>query len=79
MRAALRSCPRSSASAAAAPGIAAGAGIAAVATAGYTGSVVKGPVIGFLARGIGLSGALGLVVAVSAAIAMLGPRLERGG
>jgi len=65
--------------AAAAPGIAAGAGIAAVATAGYTGSVIEGPVIGFLARGVGLSGALGLVVAVSAAIALLGPRLERGG
>jgi MFS family permease len=65
--------------AAAAPGISAGAGIAAVATAGYTGSVVEGPVIGFLARGIGLSGALGLVVVVSAAIALLGPRLERGG
>ena len=65
--------------AAAAPGVAAGAGIAAVATAGYTGSVVEGPVIGFLARGIGLSGALGLVVAASAAIALLGPRLERGG
>jgi predicted MFS family arabinose efflux permease len=65
--------------AAAAPGISAGAGIAAVATAGYTGSVIEGPVIGFLARGIGLSGALGLVVAVSAAIALLGPRLERGG
>ncbi|MGZ4355164.1 MAG: MFS transporter [Gaiellaceae bacterium] len=65
--------------AAAAPGISAGAGIAAVATAGYTGSVIEGPVIGFLARAIGLSGALGLVVAVSAAIALLGPRLERGG
>jgi predicted MFS family arabinose efflux permease len=65
--------------AAAAPGIASGAGIAAVATAGYIGSVIEGPVIGFLARGIGLSGALGLVVAVSAAIALLGPRLERGG
>ena len=65
--------------AAAAPGISAGAGIAAVATAGYTGSVIEGPVIGFLARGIGLSGALGLVVAASAAIALLGPRLERGG
>jgi predicted MFS family arabinose efflux permease len=65
--------------AAAAPGISAGAGIAAVATAGYTGSVVEGPVIGFLARAITLSGALGLVVAASAAIALLGPRLERGG
>ncbi len=65
--------------AAAAPGISAGAGIAAVATAGYTGSVIEGPVIGFLARAITLSGALGLVVAASAAIALLGPRLERGG
>jgi hypothetical protein len=62
--------------AAAAPGVASGAGIAAVATAGYTGGVIEGPVIGFLARGVGLSGALGLVVVVSAAIALLGPRLE---
>lgn len=63
--------------AASAPGVASGAGIAAVATAGYTGTVVEGPAIGFLARGVGLSGALGLVVAASAAIALLGPRLER--
>jgi hypothetical protein len=59
-----------------APGIASGAGIAAVATAGYTGGVVTGPVIGFLARAVGLTGALGLVAAASAVIALLGVRLR---
>jgi MFS family permease len=59
------------------PGVGAGAGIAAVATAGYTGGVVNGPAVGFLARGVGLSGALGLVAAASALIALLGGRLER--
>lgn len=58
-----------------APGIASGAGIAAVATAGYTGGVVQGPAIGFLARAVGLTGALGLVAAAAALIALLGPRL----
>jgi fucose permease len=58
-----------------APGIAQGAGIAAVATAGYSGALVNGPVIGFVARGVGLSGALGLVAAAGAMIALLGPRL----
>jgi hypothetical protein len=53
----------------------AAAGIAAVATAGYSGAVVNGPVIGFLARGIGLTGALGLVGAAGLVIALLGPRL----
>ena len=52
--------------AAAAPGISSGAGIAAVATAGYTGGVVNGPAIGFLARGIGLTGALGLIAVAGA-------------
>jgi fucose permease len=50
-------------------------GIAAVATAGYTGAVVNGPAIGFLARGVGLTGALGLVGAAGLVIALLGPRL----
>jgi fucose permease len=63
--------------AAAAPGISSGAGIAAVATAGYTGGVVNGPSIGFLARGVGLSGALGLVAAAGLVIAVLGPKLQR--
>ena len=57
------------------PGVASGAGIAAVATAGYAGAVVNGPAIGFLARGIGLSGALSLVAVGAALIAILGPRL----
>jgi MFS family permease len=58
-----------------APGIAQSAGIAAVATAGYLGGVVNGPAIGFLARGVGLSAALGLVAAAGATVAALGPRL----
>jgi predicted MFS family arabinose efflux permease len=62
--------------AAAAPGVSSGAGIAAVATAGYTGGVVNGPAIGFLARGVGLTAALSLIAVAGALIAMLGPRLE---
>jgi hypothetical protein len=63
--------------AAAVPGVSSGAGIAAVATAGYTGGVLNGPAIGFFARGVGLTGALGLVAAAGLVIAALGPRLER--
>jgi predicted MFS family arabinose efflux permease len=63
--------------AAAAPGVSSGAGIAAVATAGYTGGVINGPSIGFLARGVGLTSALGLVAAAGLVIAVLGPRLQR--
>lgn len=59
------------------PGVSSGAGIAAVATAGYTGGVVNGPAIGFLARGVGLTGALGLVAAAAGLIALLGPLLDR--
>ena len=57
------------------PGVAPGAGIAAVATAGYAGGVVNGPAIGFLARGVGLTGALGLIAAAALVIALAGPRL----
>jgi len=56
-------------------GVAPGAGIAAVATAGYTGGIVNGPAIGLLAGVVGLTWALSLVAAGSAAIALLGPRL----
>jgi MFS family permease len=63
--------------AAAAPGVSAGAGIAAVATAGYTGGVINGPAIGFLARGVGLTAALSLIAVAGALIALLGPNLER--
>jgi fucose permease len=62
--------------AASVPGVSSGAGIAAVATAGYTGGVVNGPAIGFLARGIGLSAAMSLLGVAGALIALLGPRLE---
>jgi fucose permease len=62
-----------------APGIAQGAGIAAVATAGYSGGLLNGPAIGFLARGVGLSAALGLLVAAGAVIVVFGPRLGSGG
>jgi len=61
------------------PGISAGAGIAAVATAGYIGGVVNGPAIGFLARGVGLTAAMSLIGVVGALIALLGPQLERQG
>ena len=61
--------------ASAVPGISSGAGIAAVATAGYFGGVVNGPTIGFVARGVGLSAALGLIGVAGAVIALLGPRL----
>jgi len=56
-------------------GISQSAGVAAVATAGYTGGLVNGPIIGFIARGVGLSAALGLLVVAGAVIAVLGPRL----
>ena len=63
--------------ASAVPGISAGAGIAAVATAGYFGGVVNGPTIGFLARGVGLTAAMSLIGVFGGLIALLGPRLER--
>jgi MFS family permease len=59
------------------PGVSSGAGIAAVATAGYAGGVVNGPAIGFLARGVGLTLAMTLLGVGGALIALLGPRLER--
>lgn len=62
--------------AAAAPGISSSAGIAAVATAGYSGGVLNGPAIGFLARGVGLTAALSLVAVAGGLIAVLGPRID---
>ncbi len=58
------------------PGISQGAGVAAVATAGYTGGLCNGPAIGFAARGVGLSAALGLLAVAGAVIVVLGPRLQ---
>jgi fucose permease len=51
-------------------------GVAAVTTAGYIGAVVAGPAIGFFARGVGLTAALGLVGVAALAISWLGPRLR---
>jgi hypothetical protein len=59
------------------PGVSSGAGIAAVATSGYSGAVLSGPAIGFLARGIGLTGAMSLIGISAVLIALLGPRLEQ--
>jgi hypothetical protein len=61
--------------AASVPGVSSGAGIAAVATAGYTGGVINGPTIGFLARGVGLTWAMSVIGVAGAVIALLGPRL----
>ena len=61
---------------AAMPGISQSAGVAAVATAGYTGGLVNGPAIGFLARGVGLSASLGLLAVAGGVIVLLGPRLD---
>jgi hypothetical protein len=60
---------------AAMPGISPSAGVAAIATAGYTGGLVNGPTIGFVARGVGLSAALGLLAVAGGVIVVLGPRL----
>ena len=57
-------------------GIAAGAGIATVAVAGYSGSVVNGPAIGFAARGVGLTAALALLGVACACVAVLAPRTQ---
>ena len=57
------------------PGISQSAGVAAVATAGYVGGLLNGPVIGFLARGVGLGAALGLLACAGGVIIALGPRL----
>jgi hypothetical protein len=60
------------------PGVAQSAGIAAVASAGYVGGLLNGPAIGFLARAVGLSGALSLLALAGAVIALLAPRLGSG-
>jgi MFS family permease len=54
-----------------------GGSVPGVGTAGYLGGLLNGPAIGFLAGGVGLSAALGLVAAAGATIALLAPRLER--
>jgi MFS family permease len=53
-------------------GVSSGPALAAVSTAAYTGFLVGPPTIGFLAELTGLTGALYLVVALSAAVIILG-------
>ena len=55
-----------------------GPAIAAVATAGYFGFLVGPPSIGFVAEGVGLGGALFIVVALSATIVVLAGSVGRG-
>lgn len=65
--------------AARAPGMAAGAGIAAMSSTGYFGFLVGPPLIGFVAEFVGLRGALVLVVAASATIVLLAKNAARSG
>ena len=58
------------------PGISAGHGIAAVSTAGYCGFLAGPPLIGLCAEAITLPGALGIVVACLAWIAMSARRMS---
>jgi hypothetical protein len=50
--------------------------LATVSSLGYLGFLASPPVIGFVAEGIGLRGALGLIVATSLKVALLAPPLR---
>jgi MFS family permease len=56
------------------PGVAPGVGVSAVVTMGYTGFLVFPPILGFAAELLGLAAAIGIVLAMSAAMAILGLR-----
>lgn len=58
------------------PGVAPGIGIAAMATAGYTGFLVGPPLIGGLAELFTLRGALGILAIFGMVIMVLGPRVR---
>jgi MFS family permease len=53
------------------PGVSPGAALAAVSTIGWSGFLAGPPAIGFAAGAVGLRGALGLVVAATALLALL--------
>lgn len=60
------------------PGMAPGSSIAAVATAGYVGLFAGPPLLGFIADGIGLSWAIGLVAILAGVVAVsAGPVLRQ--
>ena len=56
------------------PGLPPGVGVSAVATMGYTGFLVFPPILGFAADLLGFAAAIGIVLAMSAAMALLGLR-----
>ena len=59
------------------PGVAPGAGVAAVTTLGYAGFLVFPPFIGFVAKSFGLSAALIVVAVMGAAIAAMAGTVRR--
>jgi MFS family permease len=63
------------------PGMSAGVGLAAVSSTGYLGFLVGPPTIGGLAELLGLPAALGVLVVLAMAVALLAPttRYARGG
>ncbi len=56
------------------PGVAPGLGVSAVATMGYSGFLVFPPILGFAAELFGLSAAIGIVLVMSMALALIGAR-----
>jgi fucose permease len=62
-----------------APGMAPGAGIAAMSSTGYFGFLIGPPLIGFVAELVGLRGALVFVVALGVAIFLLAGNAARTG
>lgn len=62
------------------PGVRTGVALASVTTMGYMGFLIGPPLIGFVAEGIGLRGALGLLIGTSVLVAaMAGTLRERRG
>ena len=61
------------------PGLAPGAALAAVSTAGYTGFLAGPPLIGFVAEWLGLRAGLGVVVLLGGAMVLLAGGLDRPG
>ena len=58
------------------PGIAPGAGIAALTTVGYVAFLFSPPIIGLFAGGVGLRSALWIVVVLLGSLAALAPATE---
>jgi MFS family permease len=59
------------------PNIPPGRAIAALATVGYSGSLLGPPIIGTLADGVSLRGALGLLALVGLVMLLAGERVEQ--